>query len=379
MGVLDGITDAELPVSRGRAMAPRRQVGWWLIGMAGLLLTMIVVGGATRLTDSGLSITEWRPVTGVLPPLSAEAWEAEFEKYRQIPEYQLVNRGMSLAEFKTIYYWEWGHRLLGRVIGLAFALGLLYFHLTRKLDRGLALRLWGLFLLGGLQGALGWYMVQSGLVDRVDVSQYRLVAHLGLAFFIFACIVWVACDLLIGPEGRVSRDTREASRGLGLASMVAVALIYLQCLMGGFVAGLDAGMTYNSWPLMDDRFIPAGLGDLAPWWRNLFENITTVQFAHRMLAYAVGLVVIVFAGLALVRPIAGGARASVMILLAAVSVQIVLGIWTLLAVVPLHLGAAHQAGAALVLAAGIHAVFRLTRAPFQGHVTPITVPWRDPM
>ncbi|MGF1454453.1 MAG: COX15/CtaA family protein [Alphaproteobacteria bacterium] len=341
-------------------MTHRRQVGWWLLGMAALLVTMVVVGGATRLTDSGLSITEWRPVTGALPPLSAEAWESEFAKYRQIPEYQQINQGMSLAAFKVIYYWEWGHRLLGRLIGAAFLAGLLYFHATRKLDRPLALRLWGLFILGGLQGALGWYMVQSGLVDRVDVSQYRLAAHLGLALFIFACITWVACDLLIGPAGRISG--RMGSKGVTAAAGALAGLVYLQCVIGAFVAGLDAGMTYNTWPLMDGGLVPAGLWDMTPAWTNLFENVATVQFIHRMTAYGAVIAALALALFVWRRPLGRAARHAMALLGAAVTAQALLGIWTLVAAVPLALGVAHQAGAVLVLAAAVHAAYRLTPA-----------------
>ncbi len=358
MGATDAIRADGVAEAADRALSHRRQVGWWLVAMAGLLFTMVVVGGATRLTDSGLSITEWRPVTGAIPPLSAQAWEEEFAKYRQIPEYEQINRGMSLAEFKVIYYWEWGHRLLGRLIGAAFLAGLVYFHVTRKLDRPLAIRLWALFVLGGLQGALGWYMVQSGLVDRVDVSQYRLAAHLGLALFIFACMVWVACDLIIGPLGR--RMTAHGSRGVGAAALALSGLVYLQCVIGGFVAGLDAGMTYNTWPLMDGRFVPAGLWDLSPGWTNLFENIATVQFIHRMTAYGAVLAALALTIFVWRRPIPLSGRRAVTILGAAVTGQALLGIWTLIAAVPLSLGAAHQAGAVLVLAAAVHAAYRLT-------------------
>lgn len=346
--------------------AARRQVGWWLVAMAGLLFAMVIVGGATRLTDSGLSITEWRPVTGAVPPLSAAAWEAEFAKYRQIPEYAQVNAGMSLAEFKVIYYWEWGHRLLGRIIGAAFLCGLVYFHLTRKLTRDLALRLWGLFVLGGLQGALGWYMVQSGLTERVDVSQYRLAAHLSLALFIFSAMVWVASDLLVDKEGRGSSGSAWGARRLGLAGLAMAGLVYVQCGVGAFVAGLHAGRDYNTWPLMDGGFAPAGLWDVSPAYLNLFENVATVQFMHRVTAYLAVIAAVALAVMAWRAPVAAGTRRAVWLLMGAVMAQAALGIWTLLAVVPLPLGIAHQAGAVLVLAAAVHAACRLTPAGARG-------------
>ncbi len=342
-----------------RKAAARRQVGWFLVAMAGILFTMIVVGGATRLTDSGLSITEWRPVTGTIPPLTAAQWEVEFNKYRQIPEYQQINRGMSLADFKVIYYWEWGHRLLGRVIGLFFALGMIYFALARKLDRDLAWKLGAMFVMGGLQGVLGWYMVMSGLVDRVDVSQYRLVAHLGLAFAIFAFMAWVATDLLAGTERRQPR----AVPGVGTAAVAVTGLVYLQVLLGGFVAGLDAGFTYNTWPLMDGSIVPPGLWRIDPWWLNLFENITTVQFVHRMTAYGLVAAVVALYVMTLRRPVTPGGRQAAGLLGLAVLGQMGLGIWTLVAGVPVWLGAAHQGGAVIVLALSIYATYRLTSAP----------------
>ncbi len=248
---------------------------------------MVIVGGATRLTDSGLSITEWQPILGAIPPLTEADWLAAFEKYRQIPEYQLINKGMTLEDFKFIYWWEWAHRFLGRIIGLVFFIPFAVFALTGRLSRGTAWRCGVLFVLGGLQGALGWYMVSSGLVDRVDVSQYRLSAHLTLATVIFAAILWVA----IGLGGK-----RHAPRhGMEWAALALVALILLQVAAGGFVAGLDAGMGYNTWPLMDGALVPPGLMIMEPGWRNLFENAMTVQFNHRLLAYVITLAAVAYA------------------------------------------------------------------------------------
>lgn len=343
-------------ISQPRA---HRAIAIWLLIVAGLVFAMVIVGGATRLTDSGLSITEWRPVTGAVPPLSTEAWDAEFEKYRAIPEYQLINRGMSLSEFKTIYYWEWGHRLLGRLIGVAFFFPLVWFLMRRQVERDRVPRLVGLFVLGGLQGVLGWYMVMSGLVDRVDVSQYRLAAHLGLAFLIYAALLWTALDYLRGTWGWAAPP----QSGLGLAACGVLVLIYLQIIIGAFVAGLDAGFIYNTWPLMDGALIPDGLFAQTPWIANFFESHLTVQFSHRVTAY---LVVGATAGLWFYgRRIGAPVRVqkALSMLLAMVALQVALGIWTLVAVVPLWLGLVHQGGAVLTLSAAVYAVHRLWARP----------------
>jgi cytochrome c oxidase assembly protein subunit 15 len=309
----------------------------WLFAVAALIFLMVIVGGATRLTDSGLSITEWQPLLGAIPPFTEAHWLEAFEKYRQIPEYQLVNKGMSLEAFKFIYWWEWGHRFLGRIIGLAFFLPFAYFAVTGALTGKTALRCAVLFVLGGLQGALGWYMVASGLVDRVDVSQYRLAAHLTLAAFIFVAILWVAFGL--GNSRRAPRQGRE------WAALLLTGLILLQVAAGGFVAGLDAGFGFNTWPLMEGALIPDGLLAAQPWWRNLFENALTVQFSHRMIAY---LIVVLVAWHAFV--VRSGPS---FLLLGAVLLQVVFGIWTLLWAVPLWLGLVHQGGALVVLAAAL--------------------------
>ncbi len=309
----------------------------WLLLVAVLIFCMVIVGGATRLTDSGLSITEWQPLLGAIPPLTGADWQAAFGKYKLIPEYSLVNQGMSLEEFKFIYWWEWSHRFLGRFIGLVFFLPFAYFAATGSLNARTALRCGVLFVLGGLQGALGWYMVSSGLVDRVDVSQYRLSAHLTLATVIYGAILWVAYGL------RRSRRAPEGSRDW--MALAVVTLVVLQVAAGGFVAGLDAGFGYNTWPLMDGKLVPDGLFVISPWWRNVFENAMTVQFNHRILAYVIAVLVAGYAYVMQTR--------SAMLVLAAVLVQIALGIWTLLWSVPLWLGLAHQGGALLVLAAAL--------------------------
>ena len=328
-----------------------RAIAIWLLIVAGLVFAMVLVGGATRLTDSGLSITEWKPVTGAIPPLSAEAWAEEFEKYQQIPEYTEINHGMSLSEFKSIYFWEWGHRLLGRLIGLAFLVPFLWFLFRGAVERPRLPRLILLFLLGGSQGALGWYMVMSGLVDRVDVSQYRLAAHLGLAVLIYAALLWTALDYLRGTWG-IARGPR-AHRGFAIFAVFMVALILDQILAGAFVAGLNAGFIYNTWPLMDGQLVPQGLFADGVF-RSFFEHHMTVQFVHRMEAY---LVLICGAGLWIMgRRLDLPVRASKAMntLLAMIGLQIVLGIWTLLAIVPLSLGLLHQAGAVMTLSAAVY-------------------------
>ncbi len=326
-----------------------RRIAFWLFVMCGLVAAMVIVGGATRLTDSGLSITEWRPVTGAVPPLSEQHWLEEFEKYKTIPEYEEVNYGMGLAEFKTIYWWEWGHRLLGRLIGMAFFIPMAFFLATGQARRPLALKLGGLFMLGGMQGALGWWMVSSGLAERVDVSQYRLAAHLSLAVALFALMFWLALDLW--PSRR-----REVSKTLRIGAYALVGGVFAQIVLGAFVAGLRAGRTFNSWPLMDGKFFPDGYFAGAPGFNDLFETIAAVQFNHRIGAYllAAGAVWLFFAARksALARPAA--------IILAAVGVQVVLGVWTILAATPIALGLAHQAGALMVLAAALYAAHGAT-------------------
>jgi cytochrome c oxidase assembly protein subunit 15 len=336
--------DAALQATR-RHIDAHSAIRLWLYAVAALVVAMVIVGGATRLTESGLSITEWKPLVGALPPLGEAQWLAEFDKYRQIPQYSLVNRGMSLDEFKVIYWWEWGHRLLGRLIGLAFVVPFLAFWVTGKIDRVLAPRLAALLALGAAQGVLGWYMVMSGLVERVSVSQYRLAAHLTLAVVIFAAVLWVA--LGIGrARGKVT-GTRA-----GLVAMALFGLVLVQIAAGGFVAGLRAGMGYDTWPLMEGAIVPAGLGVMEPWWRNLFENALTVQFAHRMLAYAIAVAALANAA-AVWRLGPAGLRSSAMILAAAVLAQSAVGIATLLSQVPMALALAHQAGGLAVVAAAV--------------------------
>jgi cytochrome c oxidase assembly protein subunit 15 len=327
-----------------RERTNRALVRWWLYLVCLLIFAMVMVGGATRLTDSGLSITEWKPIHGIIPPLSASDWQQELEKYRQIPEYQLQNKGMSMAEFQFIYWWEWGHRFLGRIIGFVFAIPLLFFWLTGRLEKRLKPRLLFLLFLGGLQGFIGWWMVKSGLVDRVDVSQYRLATHLTLACIIFAYALWVARGLALHSTQLVP------PRILGIFAALTTLLVLFQIFLGGLVAGLDAGLTYNEWPLMGGSLIPDGLGFLEPIWRNWFENPVTVQFNHRMGAYL--LVAVIAAQWLVARRSSAEAphrRRTFLVLIVAL-LQATIGIATLVLQVPLHLALTHQAMAVILLA-----------------------------
>jgi cytochrome c oxidase assembly protein subunit 15 len=337
------------------AHGPPSAVRWWLMGIAMLIAIMVLVGGATRLTESGLSIVEWKPVTGTLPPLTETQWRQAFEGYKTIPQYRELNAGMSLDQFKTIFWWEWSHRLLGRVIGVAYLLPLLWFLWRGALSLELKRRLWIIFGLGALQGAVGWWMVASGLTQRVEVSQLRLATHLVLALLIYAAIVWTLRRL------RERRSVAVPSR-LKIASLVLLALTFVQLYLGGLVAGLRAGRLYNTWPEIDGALIPdpARLLFEQPWWRNLFDNTLTVQFEHRMVAYTL-LVLAVLHGFDAVRSRAGTAVIRGAVALAAVmTLQAALGIQTLLHQVPILLGLAHQAMAIVVLTLAILQVELMT-------------------
>ena len=332
----------------------------WLFSVAALVFAMVVVGGATRLTGSGLSITEWQPIMGAIPPLSEAAWQEAFRKYQQIPQYQILNKGMPLEAFKSIFWWEWGHRFLGRFLGAAFLLPLLVFIARGAIGGRVAVKLGGLFVLGGLQGALGWYMVQSGLSQRIEVSQYRLAAHLLLASVLLAALLWTAMDVGSAVQKRIRLQTHAA--GAAWIGGLIVALVFVQIGAGALVAGLKAGLAYNTWPLMDGHIVPSGLAAMTPGWVNAFENAATVQFDHRALAYVLA-VLIVWHAVSIVRSADDEwMRRSAGVLLAALAVQIGLGIWTLLAFVPLHLALAHQATAMLVLAAAVWHLHTLVRA-----------------
>ncbi len=343
----------------------------WLYLVAALIALMVLVGGATRLTESGLSITEWKPLSGTLPPLSAQQWQNEFDKYQTTTQYLELNRGMSLEDFKTIYWWEWMHRFLGRMIGLAFALPFLFFALTKNLPRPLLLKLGGILLLGGLQGAVGWWMVASGLADRINVVPYRLAIHLTLALIIFACILRVAFSLT-HPARATSRhlslDPRRHNSDvselcfdnthIGMPmwdgndvnkfwfNCTILTFIFLQIFLGGLVAGNRAGYIYNTWPLMDGDIVPSGLFIMEPWWRNFFENTALVQFMHRCTAY-----VLLILGLAIFLKERSKGEG---ILFAALLLQASLGIATLLSGMNFALALMHQAGIILVLSIVIY-------------------------
>lgn len=342
--------DVALPAGGVIDQAPkgaRRGIRIWLGILFVMVVMMIAVGGLTRLTDSGLSITEWKPVTGAVPPMSAEAWQVEFDKYREIPEYQLQNKGMSLAEFKVIYWWEWGHRQLGRTVGLVWALGFLGFSVTRNIPTGWARRLWIVGLLGGLQGAIGWWMVSSGLYgDRLDVASYRLATHLGLAFVILGVLAWYIL-LLSRPEKDLMQARRGKEAKLYSLSTGLLHASFVQILLGALVAGIDAGRTFTDWPLMAGGFFPPDAFGLTPWWSNFFENPGLVQFIHRMWGYLLVIFAVVVWRRA--RGSAHGAtRFAFNAVMAALAVQIVLGIATVLYVAPWQLAIVHQLMAVLV-------------------------------
>jgi cytochrome c oxidase assembly protein subunit 15 len=357
---------ALVSAAQSRNFAPVR---WWLIAVAVLIALMVLVGGATRLTESGLSIVEWKPVTGSVPPLGEAAWTQAFDAYKAIPQYRQMNAGMSLDEFKTIFWWEWSHRLLGRVIGVAYLLPFLWFLWRGVLGGELKRRLWGIFALGALQGAVGWWMVASGLSERVEVSQYRLATHLVLALLIFAGIVWTLRRL------RESAPSNLPIR-LKISAVVLLVLTFVQLYLGALVAGLRAGKIYNTWPDIDGGLIPsaARLFFDVPWWRNLFENTLTVQFEHRMMAYTLFALAVwhtidavrSHAG----RPVIDGA----LWLLGFVTLQATLGILTLLNQVPIDLALTHQAVAIIVLTLAVLQAERLTRMPREPLVQAIGQP-----
>jgi cytochrome c oxidase assembly protein subunit 15 len=327
--------------------AAHRQIAIWLFVCCTMVFATLVVGGVTRLTHSGLSIVEWQPIVGTIPPLSPTEWDSTFDKYKETPEYQKVNHQMTLDEFKGIFYWEYWHRILGRSIGAVFLLPFLYFLLRGKVDRTLAPKLVGIFVLGGLQGAMGWYMVKSGLVDDPRVSQYRLTAHLSLAFIIFIAMFWLALDL---AKKRSHQPVNAALRKLRRIGLGLAALVFYMVVTGGFVAGIRAGKAYNTFPLMNDHLVPPEIFMIEPWYLNFFSNMATVQFDHRLGAWVLAFLVPWF--WLTLRSVAASDRTRMAAnwLLIALVVQISLGIATLLLAVPVALGAAHQGGSMVVFA-----------------------------
>ena len=333
-------------------------VAAWLFCCAALILLMVMVGGITRLTLSGLSITEWNPVIGVVPPLTHAQWAAAFARYQQIAEYRLIHFGMTLSQFKGIYFWEYIHRLLGRLIGIAFAVPWLWFWLRGMLPRRLMPALAGILALGFAQGLLGWYMVESGLVHRVEVSQYRLVAHLALALAIYAAILWVGLGLARGPA------TEHVRAGWRRAADAVLILVALTIAAGGFVAGTRAGFVYNTFPLMGGRLVPADYAELHPFIRNWFVNVAAVQFDHRVLAMTTAAAVLLLCAAGSRARLPKPAHVALWALLATVALQVTLGISTLLLVVPIPLAVAHQGSAVILLSAAL--VFRHTLRPLPG-------------
>jgi cytochrome c oxidase assembly protein subunit 15 len=323
-----------------------RGVRAWLVVVAAMIVAMILVGGATRLTESGLSIVEWKPVTGAMPPLTAQAWNDAFEAYKTIPQYQQINRGMSLDEFKTIFWWEWSHRFLGRAIGVVFLLPFLFFLWRGGLTAKLKSRLWLIFALGAAQGAVGWWMVASGLSGRTEVSQYRLAVHLMLALTIYALIVWTLVRMTWGREqpALLPASLRRTVNAMAV-------LVFLQLYFGALVAGLRAGRAFNTWPDIDGAFIPsaARLFFEEPWWRNFFDNVLTVQFTHRMLAYLLLAQTFWHLGHAIYTRVDGRIVRGALLIALATVLQAALGIMTLLYGVPIDFALAHQAGAVALL------------------------------
>ncbi|GGB35811.1 heme A synthase [Sphingomonas metalli] len=338
------------PSAAFMSSARPRQIARWLFVVAGLIVLMVVVGGITRLTESGLSITQWKPISGTLPPLTEAAWQAEFDRYKQIPEYAAFNQGMTLGGFKAIFFWEYLHRLLGRVIGVAFALPLLWFAAKRQIPAGYGWRLTAILMLGALQGAIGWWMVASGLTERTDVSHLRLAVHLVTALVILAGTVWTALDLLnLNRTGTASIPAR-----LSIGTGAALVALYVQIVWGAFTAGLDAGYAFNTWPRMGDTFFPAGVPLLSPAWTNAVDNPVVVQFIHRWLAFlaAAGLVWLA------VQATRTGSRIGFAVV-GLVTLQIFLGVATLMTGVQIEVAVAHQANAALLLIAAVVAAHRV--------------------
>jgi cytochrome c oxidase assembly protein subunit 15 len=344
-----GVSDVRGSANRG--------VAAWLFVCSALIFAMVVVGGVTRLTHSGLSITEWQPIVGTVPPLSDTQWQEVFDKYQRTPEYRQINTAMTLAEFKGIFWWEYAHRLLGRVIGLAFLVPLVWFVARRRISPALAAKLIGIFALGAAQGALGWYMVQSGLTDDPRVSPFRLSAHLGLAFAIFGAMLWTAMTLRMPQRAALDAATQRTTRRL---AFLLAALVFVMVLSGAFVAGIRAGFAYNTFPLMNGHLVPPEIFMLHPVWMNFFWNMATVQFDHRILAFVLGVVTLLLWWRLRTMPglpsrIARGGNA----LLGMLALQIALGIATLLYVVPLPLAALHQAGALLTFALALNVAHAL--------------------
>ena len=342
--------------ARSRPLTADRAVGRWLLVLSAMVLGQVSLGAITRLTDSGLSIMEWRPILGAIPPLNDAEWHRVFDIYRQIAEYKLVNADMTLDGFKAIFWWEYLHRLWGRLIGVAFLLPFLWFWMRGYLRNGRARRLIGIFFLGGLQGIMGWIMVRSGFADRTDVSQYRLVAHLILALLIYGMLLWQALNLLRPAEHNVAAALRETLRRHGI---VMTALIVLEIAIGGFVAGLHGGLIYNNFPMMGEHWIASDLFFQQPWWINFTENPATAQFLHRLMSGFVAIALVSLVVRARRSDLPQGLKRRFYYLPLGLLLQAMLGIATLMLVVPLPLAVAHQAGAFLLFTLGLYALHGL--------------------
>lgn len=340
---------APIPVTRPAAP---RAIARWLLTVAALVFCMVVVGGITRLTESGLSITQWKPISGAIPPLTHEQWMEAFRLYQQIPEYREINRGMSLSDFQFIFFWEWVHRLLGRVIGLAFAVPLVWFAARRAIPQGYAPRLVALFALGGLQGTIGWWMVQSGLSERTDVSHYRLAVHLLTALFIMSGLIWTALDLLA-----LARDPAARPARLRPFALIVLLALFGQLLFGAFTAGLDAGYVSSTWPLMNDHLVPEGVAWAGSMWATMSSDPFLVHFIHRWWAWVAAVLLLLLAR----RAKRAGHRAASIAVNASVGTQVAIGIATVLSGIALPLAVLHQAVGALVTASAAWAAHAVGR------------------
>ncbi len=340
-----------------QSLKSRRAVGVWLLALAALIVAMLAVGGLTRLTGSGLSITEWDPIVGAIPPLSHADWQDAFTKYQQIPQYRFENQGMTLEAFKGIFWWEWAHRFLGRFIGIAFFLPFVWFAVTGAITRKDWPRMLLLFVLGGLQGFVGWWMVESGLETRVSVSQYRLAIHLGMAVILLGAILWVALEYLRVPSPPLGERARVRGTASPVAAYAFVGLVFVQMMLGALVAGLHAGLVYNTWPSMDGRVFPEN--PFAQGWLSFFENSGLAQFDHRIAAYAVAIFAWFFWQWLRRHKVGGMAARAADAVLVIVFIQIVLGIFTLLWQVPVALAASHQIVAALLFSAALWQAYEL--------------------
>lgn len=350
------VSTAGIASSESRPLAADRAIGRWLLALSAMVLVQVMLGAVTRLTDSGLSIMEWKPIMGAIPPLNDAEWQRVFDIYRRIAEYQIVNAGMSLDAFKAIFWWEYLHRLWGRLIGIAFLLPFLWFWARGQLRGRKASRVFAIFILGGLQGVMGWVMVMSGFADRTDVSQYRLVTHLLLALLIYALLLWQALNLLQPAAFELAETPRDKLRRHGL---IMTALITLEIAIGGFVAGLDGGLIYNNFPMMGEHWIATDLFRLSPWWINFFENPGAAQFLHRLMSGFVAIALISLTVRGRRADLPHGLKRRFYYLPFGLLVQAALGIATLMLVVPLPLAVAHQAGAFLLFTISLYVMHGL--------------------